>query len=157
MTQEPWVMPEWMKPYEDLIVGHGGNGVTDLMNRLRTQANLAFTNNIVFTMACEISAQVGMLHRLRDAGFLSERETAQDAEAYFTMADAAQFKGVSYHTVSRAVRRHRLAHHRIGRQVLITSADLDAWRPMVERRPKRYARRSPDTNVTPTVTGAVTS
>lgn len=78
-----------------------------------------------------------------------------DTEAYFTMVDAAQRKGVSYHTVSRAVRRHRLTHHRIGRQVLIACVDLDAWRPMVERRPKRYASRLPDTNVMPSIVGEV--
>lgn len=69
---EPWVMPEWMREYEPLIGSHGGNGVTDLMNRLRTQPNLARTNIIVFTMACEVAAQVGILHRLREAGFFRE-------------------------------------------------------------------------------------
>jgi hypothetical protein len=72
--KEPWVMPEWMVPFEEnnLIAGHGGNGTTDLMNRLRTQDNLAFSNTIVFTMACEIAAQVGLLHRLKKAGLLNE-------------------------------------------------------------------------------------
>lgn len=72
--KEPWVMPEWMVPFEEdgFIAGHGGNGTTDLMNRLRTQENLAFSNSIVFTMACEVSAQVGLLHRLRNAGLLKE-------------------------------------------------------------------------------------
>ena len=63
------------------------------------------------------------------------RHAVGEDAANYTMAEAAQFKGVSYHTVSRAVRRKRLTHHRIGRQVLIASADLMAWRPMVERRP----------------------
>lgn len=71
-NKEPWIMPEWMKTYEDQIVGHGGNGVTDLMNRLRTQKNLAFTNIIVFTMACEVAAQVALLYRLKNAGLLVE-------------------------------------------------------------------------------------
>lgn len=69
-----WVMPEWMIPFEeaDLIAGHGGNGVIDLMCRFRDEKNLAFTNIVVFTMACEVSAQVGLLHRLRDAGLLAD-------------------------------------------------------------------------------------
>jgi hypothetical protein len=67
LPDESWVMPPWMRRYEHLIAGHGGNGVTDLMNRIRTQPNLAFSNVIVFTMCCEISAQVGLLHRFREA------------------------------------------------------------------------------------------
>lgn len=70
--EEPWVMPEWMKPYEQFIVGCGGNSVTDLMNRLRTQKNLVATNAIVFTMACEVEAQVLLLHRLSNSNLLRE-------------------------------------------------------------------------------------
>ncbi|MGC4191237.1 MAG: ATP-binding protein [Thermomicrobiales bacterium] len=55
-----------------------------------------------------------------------------------TMADAARIKGVSYHTVSRAVRRGRLPVQRLGRMALIAAADLEAWQPMTERRPRRY-------------------
>ncbi|MGN6483400.1 MAG: histidine kinase dimerization/phospho-acceptor domain-containing protein, partial [Thermomicrobiales bacterium] len=55
-----------------------------------------------------------------------------------TMADAARIKGVSYHTVSRAVRRGRLPVQRLGRMALIAAPDLEAWRPMTERRPRRY-------------------
>lgn len=75
---EPWVMPDWMLPYESLIAGHGGNGVTDLMNRLRTQKNLPFTNAIVFTMCCEVAAQVHLLNRLRDDGLLREGSVSHD-------------------------------------------------------------------------------
>lgn len=163
MKTDSWVMPDWMAPYDKdgLIAGHGGNGVTDLMNRLRTQETLAFSNSIshsyaVFTMAREIAAQVGMLHRLRDAGLLKESEVAQDGESYFTMSDAAKFRGVSYHTVSRAVRRNRLTHHRIGRNVLIARADLNAWHPMVQRRPARYRHLMvADETVAPSVVCAV--
>lgn len=59
---------------------------------------------------------------------------------FLTMADAARIKGVSYHTVSRAVRRGRLPVQRLGRMALIAAADLEAWRPMTERRPRRYQR-----------------
>lgn len=84
---EPWVMPDWMLPYEPFIAGHGGNGVTDLMNRLRTQRTLAFSNIIVFTMCCEVSAQVHLLTRLREANILPKFavgdvvEVAEGAEA----------------------------------------------------------------------------
>lgn len=71
--REDWVMPEWMEPYRDQIVGDGGNGVEDLMNRLRNEKNLAFSNIIVFAMACEIESQVHMLTRLHNAGLLKER------------------------------------------------------------------------------------
>ena len=65
-------MPEWMEPYREVIAGHGGNGVDDLMNRLQTQPNLSRTNIIVFTMACEVAAQVSLLHRLHVQGLLRE-------------------------------------------------------------------------------------
>ncbi|MGB3331016.1 MAG: ATP-binding protein [Thermomicrobiales bacterium] len=58
-----------------------------------------------------------------------------------TMAEAARIKGVSYHTVSRAVRRGRLPVQRLGRMALIAAQDLAAWQPMTERRPRRYQQR----------------
>ncbi len=73
------------------------------------------------------------------------------------MADAAQFKGVNYHTVSRAVRQGKIAVTRIGRQALIARADLEAWRPMVERAPRKYRQRTPDPDVTPLLVGEVRS
>ncbi|MGN6485040.1 MAG: GAF domain-containing protein, partial [Thermomicrobiales bacterium] len=60
---------------------------------------------------------------------------------FVTMADAARIKGVSYHTVSRAVRHGRLPVERVGRMALIAASDLQAWRPMTERRPRRYQQR----------------
>ena len=75
------------------------------------------------------------------------------SESYFTMADAAVFKGVSYHTVSRAVRRGKLPVQRIGRQALIAGADLNAWTPMKERAPRKYRQREPNADVTPTLVG----
>lgn len=72
----------------------------------------------------------------------AERETpaggAVPGTDLLTMADAARIKGVSYHTVSRAVRRGRLPVQRLGRMALIAASDLEAWRPMTERRPRRY-------------------
>ena len=64
-----------------------------------------------------------------------------DDEPLYTMEQAAQRKGVSYHTVSRAVRRGRLPVQRLGRVALIGATALDAWQPMVQRAPKRYRRR----------------
>ncbi len=67
----------------------------------------------------------------------------------YTLAEAARLKGVSYHTVSRAVRQGKLPHHRLGRMAFITAANLASWRPMVERAPKKYARRAPDPAAAP--------
>ena len=57
-----------------------------------------------------------------------------------TMTEAARLKGVSYHTVSRAVRRGKLPVLRLGRMALISMADLQAWQPMKERAPRKYRR-----------------
>ncbi|MFM9107521.1 MAG: helix-turn-helix domain-containing protein [Chloroflexota bacterium] len=67
----------------------------------------------------------------------------------YTMAEAARLKGISYHTVSRAVRKGVLDTRRMGRQVLIRADALEEWRPMVERRPKKYAAREADPGVRP--------
>ena len=67
----------------------------------------------------------------------------------YTMAEAARLKGVSYHTVSRAVRRGKLPAQRLGRMALIAADDLRAWRPMRERAPRKYRRRDPNPNATP--------
>ncbi len=80
---------------------------------------------------------------------MQEITAAAKDQAVYTMAEAARLKGVSYHTVSRAVRTGRLPCARMGRQVLIPGEALEAWRPMVERRPKRYTGRLPDKGVAP--------
>lgn len=67
----------------------------------------------------------------------------------YTMAEAARLKGVSYHTVSRAVRRGKLPVQRLGRMALISAQDLRDWRPMRERAPKKYRRREPMPDATP--------
>jgi excisionase family DNA binding protein/PAS domain S-box-containing protein len=63
-------------------------------------------------------------------------------EGRYTITEAAQLKGVSYHTVSRAIRRGRLPVQRLGRMALISEEDLIAWRPMREKAPRKY--RQPD-------------
>src|SRR6266545_228111 len=67
----------------------------------------------------------------------------------YTMAEAARLKGVSYHTVSRAVRRGKLPAQRLGKMAFINAADLQAWRPMVERAPRKYRRRTPQSDASP--------
>lgn len=67
----------------------------------------------------------------------------------YTMEEAARFKGVSYHTVSRAVRRGKLPATRIGRMALIAEDDLQAWTPMRQRAPKSYRQRHPDPDTQP--------
>jgi excisionase family DNA binding protein len=78
-----------------------------------------------------------------DIGFLSND--------LYTMEEAARLKGVSYHTVSRAVRSGRLPAQRHGRMALMTAADLTAWQPMRERAPKRYRQPEPGPASTPGV------
>jgi excisionase family DNA binding protein/PAS domain S-box-containing protein len=78
----------------------------------------------------------------------AEEPAAPSGDVY-TMAEAARLKGVSYHTVSRAVRRGKLPAQRLGRMALISAEDLRAWRPMRERAPYKYRRREPNPEATP--------
>jgi excisionase family DNA binding protein len=78
-------------------------------------------------------------------GGISETPTQYEAntrDGRFTITEAAQIKGVSYHTVSRAIRRGRLPVQRLGRMALIAEEDLVSWRPMREKAPRKY--RQPD-------------
>jgi PAS domain S-box-containing protein/excisionase family DNA binding protein len=72
------------------------------------------------------------------------------ADEVFTMEEAARRKGVSYHTVSRAVRSGKLRAKRLGRMALIDAAELHRWTPMRQRAPKRY-RKPPDLEAVPGV------
>lgn len=74
------------------------------------------------------------------------RGTADDV---YTMAEAARLKGVSYHTVSRAVRRGVLSAQRIGKMVFITRQDLHAWQPKYDRAPMQYRHRVPAPDAKP--------
>jgi len=67
----------------------------------------------------------------------------------YTMSEAARLKGVSYHTVSRAVRRGTLPAQRIGKMAFITAGDLQTWQPMVQRAPRKYRRRTPQLDAIP--------
>jgi excisionase family DNA binding protein len=87
-----------------------------------------------------------------DAGGLEKESAVSDVTGsgdVYTMAEAARLKGVSYHTVSRAVRRGKLPATRLGRMALITSEDLREWRPMRERAPRKYRRREPNPEAAP--------
>lgn len=75
--------------------------------------------------------------------------TDQATGDVYTMVEAARLKGVSYHTVSRAVRRGKLPAQRLGRMALIAAEDLRAWRPMRERAPHKYRRREPNPAAAP--------
>jgi excisionase family DNA binding protein len=79
------------------------------------------------------------------------RDVESQDQVVYTMAEAARLKGVSYHTISRVVRRGVVPCTRMGRQVLISQTALDAWEPMVERRPRKYPGRVPDPGVKPSV------
>lgn len=89
---------------------------------------------------------------VRQTGVLQKESQVHDVTGsgdVYTMAEAARLKGVSYHTVSRAVRRGKLPATRLGRMALITSEDLRDWRPMRERAPRKYRRREPNPEATP--------
>jgi excisionase family DNA binding protein len=70
-----------------------------------------------------------------------------DPNQLYTMAQAARRKGVSYQSVYKAVRDGKLPTQRLGRQRLVTGADLDAWQPMRQRTPHKYRLRDPDLTV----------
>ena len=80
---------------------------------------------------------------------MTDAAGAVPSETVYTMEEAARLKGVSYHTVSRAIRRGALPHTRLGRMALIAGPDLAAWRPMHQRAPKKYRRRDPDPGAAP--------
>ncbi len=84
-----------------------------------------------------------------DGGSSPDGEASTGRGDVYTMAEAARLKGVSYHTVSRAVRRGKLPVQRLGRMALVSADDLRAWRPMRERAPRKYRRREPNPAATP--------
>lgn len=79
-----------------------------------------------------------------NAAFAPRLEHAPRGVEWFTMQEAARVKGVSYATVSRAVRTEKLAARRSGRMVLISEFDLTAWEPIRARAPRSYRHREPD-------------
>lgn len=151
MHREPWTMPDWMKPYARLVTNQGEQYITEAMNQLRTDVRFSKLQPLTYTRACEIAAQVRLLSQLRDAGIIADAE-----HAMYTLTEAAQYKGCSYHTVSRAVRRGKLKPDaRVGRQYFVSRQTLDAWRVMSERAPKRYKPYRRNESVTPTFHGNI--
>lgn len=66
-------IPERVKPYVDLFNNTGGNKPEDLLRRLETEKNLAFSNIIVFTMATMSQGQVHLIETLLEEGLLLPR------------------------------------------------------------------------------------
>lgn len=86
----------------------------------------------------------------------SERHMDSGADRV-TMVEAARLKGVSYHTVSRAVRKGRLPVERLGRMALISARDLHAWRPVKERVPRKDGRQPVEGNEHESMVSLITS
>jgi len=86
---------------------------------------------------------------------MSLPEPRAAAGAVYTMAEAARLKGVSYHTVSRAIRHGTLPAQRLGRMALIAAEDLNAWHPAINKAPVQHRGRTPEPNVTPVLTEVV--
>jgi excisionase family DNA binding protein len=87
---------------------------------------------------------------------MSRPEPRATQGAVYTMAEAARVKGVSYYTVSRAIRRGALrVQQRLGRMALIAAEDLNAWHPVTQKVPHQYRGRTPEPNVTPVLDDVV--
>lgn len=65
---EKWQMPEWMKPYEDLIINTGGNSVEELVSDNTTNV---FTNVPRAIIVVGVKSQVALLIQLYEAGHLA--------------------------------------------------------------------------------------
>ncbi len=69
--REPWVMPDWMEQYRDLINNTGGNSVEDLLNDRETTAR---SNVVRAGLIIAVHSQVGLLYALRKLGLLGDRQ-----------------------------------------------------------------------------------
>lgn len=65
---EPWVMPDWMEPYRELINNTGGNPIEELMNDHTTTV---FVNAPRAMLCVAVGSQVALLTQLHDIGALS--------------------------------------------------------------------------------------
>lgn len=69
----PWVMPDWMEPYRQMLESTaGGNTVEEMIKRFRTETYLIRTNLPVYLMAHGVDMQVRLLLQLRAAGKLED-------------------------------------------------------------------------------------
>lgn len=64
-----WVMPDWLRPYEEFFVDTGGLAIEDVMNRDAREANVVI-NAPVALICCAVRAQVELLNGMRKAGVL---------------------------------------------------------------------------------------
>lgn len=64
---EPWVMPEWMEQFRDIIQNTGGNSIENLVND--TTSN-TFNNPIRAALCIAVTSQVGLLITLHNRGEL---------------------------------------------------------------------------------------
>lgn len=72
----PWVMPEWMEPYRELIGDTGGNSIEELYNDETT----AQQNLIRAALALAVRDQVNLLYRLMHGGHLVNREVFEQVQ-----------------------------------------------------------------------------
>lgn len=64
---EPWVMPEWMEPYRNLIQNTGGNEIEWLMNQ---PDGIGRSNLVLSALVISVDSQVTLLHRMRHKGLI---------------------------------------------------------------------------------------
>lgn len=70
-TYEPYRLPAELEPYRQMIVNTGGNTVEELIDALRTNPRLSFSNIILFELAVAVQSQISLLQQLRKAGVLA--------------------------------------------------------------------------------------
>ena len=78
VEREPWVMPEWMEDYRDLIGNTGGSSVEELMNDHKTNG---FNNVIRAGLIVSVDSQVALLTALHARGLLLARESGTYRES----------------------------------------------------------------------------
>jgi hypothetical protein len=68
-AREPFVMPDWMEPYRELIESDlGGNTTENLLNDTTTNG---FNNAIRAALICMADSKVSLLHGLHRRGLLA--------------------------------------------------------------------------------------
>lgn len=68
--KEPWVMPDWMKPYAKHITNTGGNPIEELVNDDGTNSNI-FNNAVRALLCASVKSQVALLTILHREGKLN--------------------------------------------------------------------------------------
>lgn len=70
-VKSPYVFPQELEPYRDLIANTGGNEIEDLMTRYLNEPNLMQTNVVVACLGMCVESQITLLLRLRESGKLN--------------------------------------------------------------------------------------